>query len=46
LTASLQIIHHCGQWLIELVRHRRGHLAHDAEPRRVQQLGLKILDAA
>ena len=46
LPAGLQIIRHRGQRLVELVRHRRGHLPHDAEPRGVQQLGLKILNAA
>jgi len=41
-----EIIHHRGQRLVQLVRHGRGHLAHYAEARGVQQLGLEILDTA
>jgi hypothetical protein len=46
LPPGLQIIRHRSQRLVELVRHRRRHLPHDAEPRNVKQLGLEILDAA
>ena len=46
LATGFQIIRHRGQWLVKLVRHCRGHLPHDGEPRGVQQLGLKILNAA
>ena len=46
MACGFQVIHHRGQGLVDLMCHRRGHLAHDAEARGVQQLGLEVLDAS
>ena len=45
VASGFEIIHYCGQRLVQLMRHRRGHLSHHAEPRGVQQFGVQFLQA-
>src|SRR5215510_9087222 len=42
---AFQVVGNGGQWLIELVRQGRGHLAHGGEPRDVDELRLQLLQA-